>query len=570
MAPPTPVTNVLDVAGPGKPPPQRLGDFELREVIGAGGMGTVYKALQLSLLREVAVKVLQPHLSSSPGLLQRFRREAHAVGQLSHDHIVRGITAGFEHGWHYIAMELIDGVGADHFVRDGGRLSVGNGVRIGIDVARALACAHAKNIVHRDLKPSNVLIGRDGAVKLTDLGIAKLLADDEGLTKVGGQLGTPSYMAPEQEENPAKTDPRSDVFSLGVTLYHLLAGRRPFPQDAEERTQARREGRFPRLRKVNRAVPAKLDRIITRMLTPSPAQRFSSAEEVAAALEHTGLANAKFLWPSGEEDDPACGWRERVRRHVQAHGRAAASMAVVALSLAAGAWFLATQQGGGASGGRVDELPEPTPALAAVLDRSGDDAPIVEGILAARPDAVQRQSLLTELDAGAVLLLQYQTAQPRFTSEPVALGKDVTPSLTPADNYRLGVRVGRECIVHVLQIDASNEVSLLMPSAEWTPGSDNPLRPDVIHWIPTPADLDRRRWLHLAGEPGDELLVLAAADRPIVDVAELERRLQADPSGTRERLRAEDSGLLWLDGEPEGCFADGRGMRTYSLLHRPG
>ena len=203
-----------------------IGNFELLERIGQGGMGAVFKARQISMERIVAVKVLPPRLAQQPMFIERFIREAHASAQLSHPNIVRGIDVGEAGGIYFFAMEFVEGASAKTLIRPGG-LPEAQVVGIGVAVAEALAHAHQRGILHRDVKPDNILIDKSGTPKLCDLGLARLESQSEeekSLTQDGTAMGTPHYISPEQARGQADLDATTDLYSLGATLYHLLTG----------------------------------------------------------------------------------------------------------------------------------------------------------------------------------------------------------------------------------------------------------------------------------------------------------------------------------------------------------
>src|SRR6266567_7426089 len=209
----------------------QVGDFHLTKKLGEGGMGTVFKAHQMSMDRDVALKILPRHLAKDTSYVERFYREARASAKLDHPNIVRGIAVGEDRGYHYFAMEYIDGESSDKVLESQGKLQVGDAVKIALDVARALDHAHSKGLVHRDIKPDNIMITRQGFVKLADLGLAKAADENQGLTQTGSGFGTPYYMPPEQARNAKYVDNRSDIYALGATLYHLLTGKVPFTGD---------------------------------------------------------------------------------------------------------------------------------------------------------------------------------------------------------------------------------------------------------------------------------------------------------------------------------------------------
>ena len=206
---------------------QLNGRYRLDAQIGAGGMSTVYRAFDSMLERRVAVKLMHREIAADSDQLERFRREARAVAQLSHPHIVGVIDAGEEDGRPYIVFEYVEGETLKDRIRRMGRLPVDEAIAYAIEIARALGAAHARHIVHRDVKPQNVLIDEEGSAKVTDFGIARSLDDDEGLTADGRVLGTTDYVSPEQALG-HDVNGQSDIYSLGVVLYEMLTGDVPF------------------------------------------------------------------------------------------------------------------------------------------------------------------------------------------------------------------------------------------------------------------------------------------------------------------------------------------------------
>ena len=205
---------------------QLNGRYRLDAQIGTGGMSTVYRAFDAVLERRVAVKLMHREIAADTDQLERFRREARAVAQLSHPHIVGVIDAGEEDGRPYIVFEYVEGETLKDRIRRMGRLPVDEAIAYAIEIARALGAAHARHIVHRDVKPQNVLIDEEGSAKVTDFGIARSLTE-EGLTADGRVLGTTDYVSPEQALG-HDVGPQSDIYSLGVVLFEMLTGDVPF------------------------------------------------------------------------------------------------------------------------------------------------------------------------------------------------------------------------------------------------------------------------------------------------------------------------------------------------------
>ncbi|MFO0801339.1 MAG: serine/threonine-protein kinase [Gemmataceae bacterium] len=293
-------------ADPGDPPDagglRAVGGYRLLRRIGEGGMSTVYLSYDVTARRPVAVKLLADHLAGRPEFVSRFYREARLSQFLQHPNLVQGFAAGFDTGprVHYLVLEFVDGPSADAALGRAGRLGVGAGVRLGVDIARALGFLHARNLVHRDVKPDNILLSPDGGAKLADLGLAKRLNDDSGLTAVSQGVGTSYYMPYEQALNGSLVDARSDVFALGATLYHLLTGQVPFPGTThEEIIRGKEAGRFAPVRSASPDVPATVATVLETALHRDPRSRYPTADEFGAALAATGLATRVPSYPIG-------------------------------------------------------------------------------------------------------------------------------------------------------------------------------------------------------------------------------------------------------------------------------
>ena len=210
------------------PPGSRFGDYEILEELGAGGMGKVYRARDLTLDRLVALKTLARQLSQDTDYVQRFLKEARAAARLNHPNIVQIYDFGCVDSIYYLAMEFVDGHSLGTYLKRG-HFSEPESIQIIRHACRALSVAHADGIVHRDIKPDNLMLTSRGDVKLVDLGIAKRLDEDQSLTQTGQAIGTPHYISPEQIRGQRDIDSRADIYSLGATLYHLLTGHTPYP-----------------------------------------------------------------------------------------------------------------------------------------------------------------------------------------------------------------------------------------------------------------------------------------------------------------------------------------------------
>jgi tetratricopeptide (TPR) repeat protein len=266
-------------------PPERLGDFRIVREIGRGGMGIVYEAVQESLGRNVAVKVLPAHVTADERRVRRFDEEAKHAARLHHTNIVPVFGVGADEGLYYYVMQLIDGEGLDRVVakRDDRRMSPRETARIGRDVARALDCAHSHGILHRDVKPANILLDRQGEVWITDFGLAQALEADTGSTQAH-LAGTLNYMPPERFHGISET--RGDVYSLGVTLYELACGRTPFAAKSSVELMRRITSETPPpMRTVGADVPRDLETIIAKATAREPAGRYATAGELADDLD---------------------------------------------------------------------------------------------------------------------------------------------------------------------------------------------------------------------------------------------------------------------------------------------
>ena len=271
-----------------KPPETvALEDFQILKKLGSGTMGNVYLAHQTSLDRDVALKVLAQALVEKRSFVERFSREEAVLASLDHPNIVRLLGVGGEHGCHYYSMEYVNGFTL-RTLREGlgGRMSAGDALHIALKCAAGLGHAHSRGIVHRDVKPENVMIDRLGEVRITDLGLAKPVGNqDVGLTESGAAVGTPRYMAPEQARSGKRADAHSDIYALGCTLYQLLTGRLPFDSDnSADLLQAKDRGFFPPARRIARDLPPRLDLMIDKMLAKDPRHRYQTCEELTRDL----------------------------------------------------------------------------------------------------------------------------------------------------------------------------------------------------------------------------------------------------------------------------------------------
>ena len=301
VARPTSELNVFDL--------RQIGNYRILRRLGEGGMSSVFLGYQEGDPQPVAIKVLPDHLASNQAAIDRFYREAKSGALLNHPNIVRNLSIGQDQAtWkHYLVMEFVDGSSALELMQRHGRLAVGDAVHIILDVARALEHAHSRNIVHRDIKPDNILITQSGVAKLSDLGLAKRTDEASHLTAARQGFGTPYYMPYEQAMNAKYADGRSDIYALGATLYHLVAGEVPFPGSSHvEIVEKKDQGDFPPARSHNPKVPAALDVILSHMMAREPADRYQTVSELIVDLERSNLAAGvpSFIDPDLAMQDP--------------------------------------------------------------------------------------------------------------------------------------------------------------------------------------------------------------------------------------------------------------------------
>ncbi|NQT87474.1 protein kinase, partial [bacterium] len=279
---------VLKAPGKGAPSDpligQTLGEFEIRSLLGRGGMGSVYKARQESLGRDVAIKVLPEGLSKDAAFVARFRREARSAAAVRHPNIIEVFSVGEDRGHQYIAMEFIAGDTLGQILNRDERLDPARTLDLLKQTAAALSAAHETGVLHRDIKPGNILIDRRGLAKVADFGLAKRPDSDVNVTQTGSSLGTPLYMPPETCRG-QEADARSDLYSLGATFYQALAGRPPFQGTSPTALIAQHlEDAPPKLKGLAPAASSALCRTIHKLLRKKPGERYQSADELLGIL----------------------------------------------------------------------------------------------------------------------------------------------------------------------------------------------------------------------------------------------------------------------------------------------
>jgi eukaryotic-like serine/threonine-protein kinase len=304
-------------------PGTKLGPYEIVSLLGAGGMGEVYRARDSRLRRDVAIKVLPQALSLDADRMRRFEQEALATAALNHPNILAVFDIGTSDGSPYVVSELLEGETLRERLRSGA-IAVRKTLDYGLQIAHGLAAAHEKGIIHRDLKPENLFLTKDGRVKILDFGLAKLTQTDpgsnpsmatvtHGVTEAGVVMGTAGYMSPEQVRGMA-LDPRSDIFSFGAILYEMLSGKRAFHGNTPADTMSSiLKEEPPELNETNRNVSPALERIVQHCLEKNPESRFHSASDIAFDLEHlSGLSGSSARIAAAGVDGGLAGSRRKL------------------------------------------------------------------------------------------------------------------------------------------------------------------------------------------------------------------------------------------------------------------
>jgi len=261
--------------------------YKILGKLGAGAMAVVYKATQLSLNRTVAIKLLPKRFSENPEYVERFYKEGQAAAKLNHNNIVQAFDVGEAGGYHYFVMEYVEGKTLYDDLSAGKVFSESEALDIIIQVAHALAHAHARGLIHRDVKPKNIMINTAGVVKLADMGLARATTDIEtARTEAGRAYGTPYYIAPEQIQGKIDIDGRADIYGLGATFYHLVTGRVPFMADAPEEVMRKhlREQLTPPDH-INTSLSAEVSEVIEIMMAKRREDRYNNVEELLTDLE---------------------------------------------------------------------------------------------------------------------------------------------------------------------------------------------------------------------------------------------------------------------------------------------
>jgi serine/threonine protein kinase len=423
----------------------RLGTYEVKGVLGCGGMGVVLKAFDPALSRNVAIKVMSASLASCGAARQRFLREARAAAAVVHEHVVAVFAVVEAAGLPFLVMEYVPGRSLQDRLDKHGPLSLPEVLRIGMQTSAGLAAAHAQGLVHRDVKPANILL-EDGVerVRLTDFGLARAAAD-AAMTHSGMVAGTPHYMAPEQARGET-TDHRADLFSLGSTLYAICAGHPPFRAENPLAVLRRVSDDEPRpLRAINPDVPAWLEAIIARLMAKDPSRRFQTATEVADLLSRC-LAHVQqplvSPLPVGFERPPTWPVRRRRFRPSRAVMIVSVTTVVAAVAIAfRSPWMARDLAPGGraARSGSMDarDTPDSRPdrvgdEVQRLLDRVRDQTRAIEADLLHRGRIAGRDTLggLSSGISGRAKAVEHEILSGRLGP---ADGADSAPNPHPHD-----------------------------------------------------------------------------------------------------------------------------------------
>jgi eukaryotic-like serine/threonine-protein kinase len=316
--------SVTSAAGDQPPPPlpgpgDMLDGFLIEEVIGMGGMGAVYRALDTKLDRQIALKLLPTDQAADPEVVARFYQEGRSAARLDHENIARVYCIGQDGAFHYIAFEFIEGQTLKQRAETAGALSVNEAVHVALEIAQALVHASDRGVVHRDIKPSNIIITSTGRAKLVDMGLARRFerGGDNGLTQSGMTLGTFDYISPEQARDPRDVDVRSDLYSLGCTMFQMLTGRPPFPGGTVLQKLIQHQEELPAdVRTLNPQVPVELANIIVKLMAKDRDRRYQAplhlVRDLQAVAGSIGLATPGAQFPAWQAEGTRHAWERHL------------------------------------------------------------------------------------------------------------------------------------------------------------------------------------------------------------------------------------------------------------------
>jgi tRNA A-37 threonylcarbamoyl transferase component Bud32 len=513
-----------------------LPELQLHSCLGRGGMGVVYRARQVRLDRDVAVKLMSPEVSRDPELARRFEREAKALARLDHPGIVRVHDFGQAAGVCYLVMELVDGPNLRALIEEG--LTDAQASDIVDQLCDALAYAHQQGVVHRDIKPENVLVDRRGRVRVADFGLAKLQVEPRGgATRTRRVLGTPQYMAPEQLRDPDSVDQRCDIFAIGVVFYEMLTGQLPV-------------GRFPAPSELGRG-SVRLDEIVLRALESNRERRFQAASEIRAALSSIGVGPHAVTTVQSEA---------RPRRWRWWAGGGAAAIAAGGLAWGLGLGPAPTDAQPLASpAAELEAAPDPVPAEPvpvpdAVKQRNRWPAPElavldpeIVGVAGIDWSELRRSPVVIKL--GATALAERSAGLVRCKEDVIDRTHKIVAAFTST-----GLR---ELIIH-----ADWEPSQLQPCLDELARTRRPNGEPMPEIVESTLGPHRRLIVRRGGTEGDITITIAHAEgrvlvslREDVTLEQLDAKLTGKPSSSVLRDRVIESvdlsAPLWIFAEPE-------------------